>query len=155
MLDRHNFAIRKISTVSGKRTVTTIAGGVRGAADGEGSTAQFLDMAGLLDDEMGSLLVAEGLGHRIRRVTKTGVVTTIAGSAAGRRNAVLGLHALFNEPGPMIRKSAGEVYVLDKGNHGIRKLGISATCADGDKCTLDDCSDSPATCKHTDLCKTK
>jgi sugar lactone lactonase YvrE len=72
--------IRKITAAG---VVSTLAGlaGMDGSADGTGSAARFDDAIGATVDGSGNVYVADTGNHTIRKVTATGVVTTIAGRA--------------------------------------------------------------------------
>jgi sugar lactone lactonase YvrE len=62
---------------------TTIAGtGSCGYADGTGASAAFCDARGATLDASGNVVVADSRNGMIRRVSPTGVVTTIAGGSA-------------------------------------------------------------------------
>lgn len=69
----------------------------------------------------GTVYIADTTNHRIRAVTPTGAVTTIAGSTAGLADGV-GTAAQFNAPSGIDIDPAGNLYVADTGNHVIRKI---------------------------------
>lgn len=107
--DSGNNAIRKITSDG---TVTTFAGsksGASGSADGTGTEATFNGPYGLTIDSSDNIYVADGSNNTIRKITSSGVVTTVAG-LAGQSGSVDGDSniATFNQPrGVAIYESGG------------------------------------------------
>ncbi len=113
--------IRKITPAG---DVTTFAGieNTAGGTDGDLATATFNSPTGMAFDTEGNMFIAERSGHRIRKVTPAGVVSTFAGSgAAGSANGV-GTAATFNSPVGIAIDALGNLYVADAGNQLIRKI---------------------------------
>lgn len=139
--DTNNNKIRAIDLL--RYSVTTIAGtGAAGTADGRGDTATFSMPIGITALSPTMLAVADGSGHTIRILTRTGPsmdtsswqVQTIAGlgGSAGSTDGN-GSVARFNLPlqmttggalaGPMTRTDK-VMYVADYSNRAIRKISI-------------------------------
>ena len=122
--DTRNNAIRKVTPAG---AVTTLAGGTFGSKDGMGIAAQFNFPAGVAVDAATNVYVADYGNSTIRKITPTGVVTTLAGlSGVSGTNNGTGSAALFFLPSGVAVDSAGNVYVADTGNHTIRK-GFAAS----------------------------
>jgi DNA-binding beta-propeller fold protein YncE len=93
-----------------------------GQSDGIGPAALFGGPLGIASDSMGTLYVADGEGLQtpaIRRVSSTGVVTTIAGS--------LPLAAKFEDPAGIAVDAAGNVFIADTHASTIRKIAPDGT----------------------------
>jgi streptogramin lyase len=112
-------------TCSRPGDVTTLAGtaGFDGAVNGNGTSASFNNPAGVAVDESGNVYVADAFNHLIRKISLTGDVTTLAGTA-GFDGAVNGngTSASFNNPVGVAVGGSGNVYVADAFNHLIRKI---------------------------------
>lgn len=129
--DTGNHTIRKISVVG---NVSTLAGtaGLAGSANGAGATARFDRPSGIAVDSAGNVYVSDTYNHTIRKITSTGVVTTLAGTAGlfgqvdGSGSAVR-----FNFPGALAVDTSLNVYVADQ-DRVIRKItpnGVVTTLA--------------------------
>jgi len=112
-----------IAALAQSEGVTTIAGAVltSGSADGPVATARFGDPAGLDIDATGNLYIADNANHTIRKLTPSGMVSTLAGAAGqfGSRDAT-GTNALFDGPSGIVLAPNGLLYVTDTGNNTIR-----------------------------------
>lgn len=130
--DNLNHLIRHI-TPSG--VVTTLAGkaGIYGSTDGAGQEARFFQPADLVVDNAGTVYVADGRNFTIRRISPSGTVTTLAGSAQHQGSVDgVGSNARFNYPSGLALDSDGNVIVADTYNQTIRKVtpdGVVTTIA--------------------------
>lgn len=120
--DKFNHTIRKVSP---EGTVTTLAGtaGSSGGVDGTGGTARFNNPFGVAVDGAGNVYVGGFVGQTIRKITPSGVVTTLAGANGTRGSADgAGGFARFADPFGVATDSSGNVYVADFSNNTIRKI---------------------------------
>jgi streptogramin lyase len=121
--DTFNHRIRKIDTTG---VVTTFAGsGSQSYGDGIGTNSGFNLLTGVSIDSTGNIYVADMNNQRIRKVTPTRVVTTIAGSGSQSYGDGIGTNSGFNNPNGLVVDSSGIVYVADYTNHRIRKIDIT------------------------------
>ncbi|MDR6370653.1 sugar lactone lactonase YvrE [Chryseobacterium bernardetii] len=128
-------------------TVSTLAGnGTEGYADGNVNSAMFNRPAGVAVDDVGNVYVADTGNYRLRKITPSGNVSTLAGDgtqgfADGSPNIVK-----FNGINDLIVDAFGNIYVSDFYNNRIRKVSPSgdvstfagngtAGFADGDNAT--------------------
>jgi len=130
--DSWNHTIRRV-TPGG--AVTTLAGvpGYAGDIDGAGAgtgtnAARFYCPGGLAVDAATNLYVADTWNHTLRQVTAAGLVRTLVGmpgvwgSADGTNS-----DARFYLPQSVGVAPAGNLYVLDSGNHTIRRVSQLGT----------------------------
>ena len=132
--DAANDRIRKVDL---NGTITTIAGNGVGGFSGDGgpATAAMLDCpTRIAFDGFGNLFIADQCNHRIRRVDRNGIITTVAGS--GTPGAALGgfsgdggpaTAAQFKHPTAVTIDSGGNMYITDQLNNRIRRVDRSGT----------------------------
>lgn len=124
--DALNNTVRKV-TPEGR--VTTIAGspGVAGKVDAVGSDARFDFPWGLDVDLQGNVFVADEDNNSIRKITPSGIVTTVAGT--GSRGPIDGdrTRARFNSPSDIVVLGSGDLAVADGYNHAVRRVSSDGT----------------------------
>lgn len=126
--DRENHRVRKVDR---RGIITTVAGnGVEATTEniGDGGLAKAASLnrpVGLALDRAGNLYIAERNGHRVRKVTPAGVITTIAGTGVAGFNGdnADATKAMLNTPRRLTVNPAGDVlYLADTDNHRIRRI---------------------------------
>ncbi|BFH69923.1 hypothetical protein J27TS7_26640 [Paenibacillus dendritiformis] len=127
--DTYNHLIRRADAAG---QVTTLAGQVRmasgtgepngGWADGKSAEARFHRPMGMAEDREGNLYIADAGNHVIRKLDKSGRLTTVAGSGLAGWKDGAGSEARFNEPRDVAVAEDGSLYVADALNHVIRRI---------------------------------
>jgi sugar lactone lactonase YvrE len=122
--DQGNNRIRKITPAG---NVSTLAGnGTEGYAEGTGTAAMFRVPADIAVDASGNVYVTDRFNHRIRKITPSGVVSTLAGIGTKYTDGGFadgpGTSARFNYPIGIAVDVSGNVYVADFENQRIRKI---------------------------------
>ena len=130
--DFFNHTLRKVTAAA---AVTTWIGSPprSGSAEGIGTTGLFQNPYGVAVDASRNIYVADQLSHTIRKISSTGVVSTLAGlaGASGSLDGT-GAAARFYFPMAVAVDTNGNVFVAEKGNHTIRKItaaGVVTTLA--------------------------
>jgi len=104
----------RIQKIAPDGNVTTVAGGaMEGFGDGAGDKALFNSPSAIAIAPDGNLIIADTGNNRIRRLTPTGQVSTVAGD---------GTVGQFNGPIGVAVSSSGNIYVADSYNDRIRLI---------------------------------
>jgi sugar lactone lactonase YvrE len=123
--DQSNSRIRRVDA-SG--IITTFAGNGTLGATGDGgpaTSAELNDARGVLVDDAGNVLIADGENNQVRRVS-SGIISTIAGNGRafvafsgdnGQATA-----AEMTSPTSTALDNAGNLLIVDSGNNRIRKV---------------------------------
>ena len=126
-----NNVIRKIDT-SG--TITTVAGngfGAGGTASGgysgdggQATAAELNGPFGLAIDRGGNIIFADGYNHVVRKVSTSGIITTIAGknTTGYTGDGGAATAATLNNPVGIAIDKKGNIYIADDHNNAIRKV---------------------------------
>ncbi|MBL8919735.1 MAG: SMP-30/gluconolactonase/LRE family protein [Myxococcaceae bacterium] len=97
-------------------TVSTFAGGQRGALDGQGVNAQLNSPSGLAFDSTGALFVADSANNCIRRIDADGNVSTFAAAAIPCGGTAL------DDPNGLAFDEADNLYVANTGRNCIMRV---------------------------------
>ncbi|HEY9841539.1 MAG: NHL repeat-containing protein [Candidatus Sericytochromatia bacterium] len=136
--DTGNHRIRKVDP---EGIITTVAGsGVQGfSGDGGPATQAALNAPRGVFVDQGQIFIADSFNHRIRKIDRQGVISTLAGDGfeanyqgkfSGDQGP--GPRASLNNPADLYGDGQGNLYIADTDNHRIRKLdpdGIITTVA--------------------------
>jgi sugar lactone lactonase YvrE len=117
--DSGNFKIRKIAP---NGVVSTYAGTIEGHVDDLSAYAKFKYPNDVATDVVGNVYIADSGNNSVRKITSTGVVTTLAGYNQGYVDLP---YPEFNSPKGVATDTSGNVYVADTGNNKIRKINQS------------------------------
>jgi sugar lactone lactonase YvrE len=103
-------------------TVTTLAGGAEGYADGLGANASFNTPSGLALDANGNVYVADTGNNRIRKITPEGLVSTIAGDGKAGYADGPALQARFDGPIGIAVDAHDDILIADTYNDRVRMI---------------------------------
>ncbi|MFI5196382.1 MAG: T9SS type A sorting domain-containing protein [Chitinophagales bacterium] len=125
--DNQNKRIRKVNNLG---IISTYAGTGSGGYNGDGipaTAAQVNSTAGIKTDNTGNLYIADLSNNRIRKVTTSGYISTIAGTGAAGYSGDNGAATSAQMSGPLALclDNAGNLYISDQGNYRIRKVDAS------------------------------
>jgi sugar lactone lactonase YvrE len=128
--DTHNGRVRMVSAATGLISTVAGAGVVAGnvqsfGGDGGAATAASLALPrGLTMDAAGNLYFADSANHRIRRISPTGVITTVAGQGTENfaGDGAPAVAANLDSPRSVAISPAGLLTLADSDNQRVRQL---------------------------------
>lgn len=129
--DYDNHRLRNVSPF-GLRTVSTLAGSEPGFREGPGATALLKNPNDVVVDPDGVIYFTDFNNHAVRKLTRNGEVTTIAGNGNPGYRDGSSASALLTSPGGLAIDASRNLYVTEYGAHRVRKispLGIVSTIA--------------------------
>src|SRR5205085_2718729 len=109
--------------------VETVAGSARIGDGGPAIAAQLSNILGVAADRSGDLYIADTVNHRTRKVSRDGIITTLAGTGIAVFSGDGGpaAAAQLNLPYGLAADMAGFVYVADLGNQRVRRISPQGT----------------------------
>ncbi len=122
----------RVLKVTPDGTSSTVAGnGLTGfSGDGGPATNASLNFpSGIAVDAAGNLYVADYFNRRVRKVGPDGVITSLAGNGLFKYAGDNGpaASAALNVPSAVAVDSAGNLYIADRDNQRVRKVGPDGT----------------------------
>jgi sugar lactone lactonase YvrE len=134
ILDGLHGRVRKVDVAG---IITTVAGNGTYGYSGDGgpaTTAQFSWLSGVTVDALGNLFITDQGNGTIRKVSATGIISTIAGAGVMGYSGDGGpaTTAQLSKPNGIVADAVGNVYFNDAGNNRLRIIntyGIISTIA--------------------------
>jgi len=125
--DTGNSRIRKVSAGG---TITTVAGTATGGFSGDGGLAPLAQLRvpyGVAVDLSGNLFIADTGNQRIRKVSGSGIITTVAGNGTEGLSGDGGLATAAQLTGPfgVAADGVGNLFIADTENNRIRRVSAS------------------------------
>jgi len=110
--------------------ITTVAGNGIAGYSGDGGlaiSAQLNTPSDVFKDAAGSIYIADRGNNRIRKISPSGIISTVAGNglASYAGDGGTALSASLNHPNRVIVDHAGNIYIADEGNNVIRFVNTS------------------------------
>ena len=127
IVDMYNYRVRKISSAG---VITTVAGNGTYGYSGDGGPATaaelYLPVAVTLDHS-GNLYIADEGNNRIRKVTPSGIISTVAGTGTAGYSGDGGAAtaAAINSPWAVAVDSTGNMIIADRANNRLRRVNTS------------------------------
>ena len=118
--DQYNGRIRSVNGGN----ISTVAGG---GSIGDGGPAPFASLGlpgAVAKDSSGNVYFADGTNNRIREISASGVVSTVAGTGVQGYSGddAAATSAMLSNPTSLTLDSSGNLYIYDAGNFRIRKV---------------------------------
>ncbi|HLA38505.1 MAG TPA: NHL repeat-containing protein, partial [Candidatus Glassbacteria bacterium] len=118
----------RIRSVSVNGTIATLAGTGLANFSGDGGPATSAALSKPLStaiDTPGNLYIADSLNHRIRKISPSGIISTIAGTGVAGFSGDGGpaVSASLKEPLGVVVDAAGNVYIADGGR--VRRISFN------------------------------
>ena len=126
--DYANYCIRKVNASGVITTIAGIAGLSGFTGDGGPATAAKMSPpTGIAVDASGNVYFADDANSRLRKVSNSGIITTVAGigSTAFSGDGGAATLAAIGQPYGVSIDLAGNIYVSDNANARVRKINTS------------------------------
>jgi sugar lactone lactonase YvrE len=123
--DPLNHSVWKLNGNTG--ALTKVAGNGTSGSTGDGgpaTSAQLNKPEGVCVDGLGNIYIGDTENHRIRKVSLSGNISTVAGTGSGgySGDGGLAINAKLKKPNGVSVDSSGNIFIADTENHCIRKV---------------------------------
>ena len=134
-----DFENNRIRIINSTGTINTLAGTGTAGFMGDGGPASAAELYlpfGVAVDRNRNVYIADGQNNRIRKVSATGTISTVAGNGTGgyAGDGMAANTAEINNPEGVAVDTFGNLFICDNGNSRIRKVNgsfiISTICGD-------------------------
>lgn len=127
--DTNNHRVRKVAA---NGSISTVAGNGNAGSAGDGGQATVANLmwpAGVAIDSIGNLYIADSGNNRIRKVSTSGYISTVAGDGTWGFGGDGGpaLSAQLKQPSGVVVDLFGNLLIADTANNRVRKLTTGGT----------------------------
>jgi uncharacterized protein (TIGR03437 family) len=121
--------VRKYSPSGSGTTVAGSGTSGYGGDNGSATAAQLYTPSGVAVDSAGNVYIADFSNNRVRKVSPSGAITTVAGTGGSGYSGDGGpaTNARLNIPSAVTVDSGGNLYIADTGNNRIRIVTPAGT----------------------------
>ncbi len=129
--DSNNYRVRMVNSAG---IITTAAGNGTYGYSGDGGPATGASIRspyGLAVDGSGNLYIADSTNYRIRKVSTSGTITTVAGNGSSGFSGDGGsaTSAVMTSPYGVAVDASGNIYIEDSSNYRVREVNAAGTIA--------------------------
>ncbi len=125
-----DLAAEVVRVITPAGAISTYAGQGTAGYSGDGGAAtqaQLNAPMALTLDSAGNLYIADCGNNRVRKVSRNGIISTVAGNGSGgySGDGVPATQAALNQPEGLAVDSLGSIYIADTFNNRVRVVGIN------------------------------
>jgi len=127
--DQGNHMVRRVACTGMMETVVGTGSSGDSGDGGPAIDAELRTPVGICATPTGALYIADPMSHRVRHVSATGTIITVAGNGSPGYSGDGGpaAAAQFNEPVTVALDTRGRLYIVDAGNFRIRRVDTDGT----------------------------
>ena len=116
----------RTTIIAGSGPIGVGAGGSTGDG-GPATRARLNSPTSVAVDRGGTLYVVDSDNERIRKISPAGIISTVVGLARETGDGGLAIKAALAIPATVTVNSAGDLYILEVGNHRVRRVSMATS----------------------------